>query len=158
MKGNPSEGKAYQLPENTQISQGYKSVGPRRKLDLVRKEPRPPCETFLPAEKIQGQFAHVFKSQQKTSRDHKLMKALAKDYAESIDKESSKLIWAQGANESSKLLIGKSTKGSNLNVVRSRLGQGKTHIETARAVGQISKYGHKWRRLLSIVAQDFSMS
>jgi len=86
---------------------------------------------ILTSQKIQGQFAHVYKSQQNTSRVHKLMKALAKDYAESTDKESSKLIWAQGANESSKLPIGKNTKGSNLNVVCSRLGQGKTHIETA---------------------------
>ena len=38
------------------------------------------------------------------------------------------------------------------------MGQGKNQIETAQAIGRLSKSGDERRRLLSIVARDFSMS
>lgn len=84
------------------------------------------------------------------------MKSLAKDYIAAKDKESSKIIRAQGAKVANKLLIGDSLKKSNLSV--SGVGQGKNRIETAQAIGRLSKSGDERRRLLSIVARDFSMS
>ena len=92
----------------------------------------------------------------KGSSNDKLLKSLAKDYIAAKDKDGSRLIRAQGAKVTSKLLIGDSMKGSNLNV--RGVGQGRNRVETARAIGQVSKFGDERRRLLSIVAQDFSMS
>lgn len=111
---------------------------------------------ILCSKKIQGQFADLFTCPQKSSTDDKLLTSLAKDYIASKDKESSKLIRAQGAKVANKLLIGDSMKGSNLNV--SGVRQGRNRTETARAIGRVSKFGDERRRILSIVAQDFSMS
>ena len=111
---------------------------------------------ILSTKKFRAQFADVFNSHQKNSSDDKLLRSLAKDYIAAKDKDSSRLIQRQGAKVTSKLLIGDSLKGSNLNV--SGVGQGRNRVETARAIGRVSKFGDERRRLLSIVAQDFSMS
>lgn len=111
---------------------------------------------ILSTKKFRAQFADVFNSHQKNSSDDKLLRSLAKDYIAAKDKDSSRLIRRQGAKVTSKLLIGDSLKGSNLNV--SGVGQGRNRVETARAIGRVSKFGDERRRLLSIVAQDFSMS
>ena len=81
------------------------------------------------------------------------MKLLVNDYIAVKDKESSRLIRAQGAKVTNKCLIGDSMKGSYLNV--SGVGQGRNRIETARAIGRVAKFGDERRRLLSIVDQEF---
>ena len=111
---------------------------------------------ILTTKKFKGQFADLFSSHQKSSSDDKLLNSLAKDYIAAKDKEKSRLIRAQGAKISSKLLIGDSMKGSKLNV--SGVEQVKNRTETARAIGRVSKFGDERRRLLSIVAQDFTIS
>lgn len=111
---------------------------------------------ILSTKKYRAEFADVFSSHQKSSSDDKLLTSIAKDYIAAKDKDSSRLIRAQGAKVTSKLLIGDSTKGSKLNV--SALEQGRNRVDTARAIGRVSKFGDERRRLLSIVAQDFSMS
>ena len=73
-----------------------------------------------------------------------------------LNKESSRVIRAQSGKVSSKLLIGDSMKDSRLNV--NGVEQGRNRIESAKAIGRVSKFGDECRRLLSIVAQDFSMS
>jgi len=166
--------KACQVPENAQIRQGYECVGVRRKHD-IRNEIMCKIDTLLEnytslgeqgtqaimkdilsSQKFQGRFADVFKSHQNCSSDDKFLKSLAKDYIAAKDKESSKIIRAQCAKVANKLLIGDSLKKSNLHV--SGVGQGKNRIETAQAIGRLSKSGDERRRLLSIVARDFSMS
>ena len=64
----------------------------------------------------------------KKSSDDKLLRPLAKDYIAIKDKDSSRLIRRQGAKVTSKLLIGDSMKGNNLNV--SGVGQGRNRVET----------------------------
>lgn len=88
---------------------------------------------ILTTKKFKGQFADLFSSHQKSSSDDKLLNSLAEDYIAAKDKEKSRLIWAQGAKISSKLLIGDSMKGSKLNV--SGVEQGRNRTETARAIG-----------------------
>lgn len=104
---------------------------------------------ILGTKKFRAEFADVFNSHQKGSSNDKLLKSLAKNYTAAKDKDSSRLIRAQGAKVTSKLLIGDSMKGSNLNV--SGVGQGRNRVETVRAIGQVSKFGDERRRLLSIV-------
>ena len=111
---------------------------------------------ILSTRKFRGQFADLFTTQQKSSSDDKLLKSLAKDYIAAKDKETSKIIQAQGGKVASKILIGDSLKDSRLDV--SGAEQGRNRVETARTIGRISKFGDERRRLLSIVAQDYSMS
>lgn len=168
-----SEDKACQVPETVQIRQGYESLGVRRKRDLrseIMSEMDKLLENYtslgdkgaqaimrdiLSSQKFQGQFGDLFTSNE-SSHDDKFLIALAKDYMVSKDKEDSKLIRAKGAKISNKLLIGNSLKESKLSV--NGVEQGRSRTETARAIGRVSKLGDERRRLLSIVAQDFSMS
>ena len=71
---------------------------------------------ILSTKKFSAQFADVFNSHQKNSSDDKLLRSLAKDYIAPKDKDSNRLIRRQGAKVTSKLLIGDSMFGSNLNV------------------------------------------
>lgn len=78
---------------------------------------------ILNTKKFQGQFADVLSNHQESSSDDKLLKSLAKDYNAAKDKESSQLVRVQGAKVANKLLIGDSTKGSNLVVSGVRQGK-----------------------------------
>ena len=130
------------------LLENYTSLGDKGTQAIMRD--------ILNSKKFQSQFADVFTSYQESSHDDKFLKALAKDYMVSKDKENSKLIRAQGAKVTNKLLIGDSLKGSNLNV--NGVGQGRSRTEVTQAIGRVSKFGDERRRLLSIVAQDFSAS
>ena len=68
---------------------------------------------ILSNQKFQGRFADMSNSHQNCSSDDKVLKSLAKDYIAAKDKESSKIIRAQGAKVANKLLIGDSLKKSN---------------------------------------------
>ena len=164
-----TEDKACQVPENAHTRQGYECVGPRRKMDLrseimckidalldnytsYGEEGRQAImNDILSSQKFQGKFGDVFTKHRKQSSDDKILKLLAKDYIAAKDKESSKLIRAQGAKVANKLIIGDSMKTSNLIV--SGVRQGKNRTETAQAIGRLSKFGDERRRLLSIVAK-----
>jgi len=111
---------------------------------------------ILTTKKFRGQFADLFSSHQRSSSDDKLFNSLTKDYIAAKDKEKSRLIWAQGAKISCKVHIGDRMKGSKLNV--SGVEQGRNRTETAQAIGRVGKCGDERRRLLSIVAQDFTIS
>ena len=137
------------MSEIDQLLGNYTSLGDNKGAQAIMRD-------ILTSKKFRGQFADVFTTYQESSNDDKFLKALAKDYMASKDKENSKLIRAQGAKVTKKLLIGDSLRGSNLDVNGVR--QGRNRTETARAIGQISKFGDVRRRLLSIVAWDFSMS
>lgn len=169
-----TEDKACQVPENAHTRQGYECVGHRTKMD-IRSEIMCKIDALLDnytsdgeegrqaimndilsSQKFQGKFGDVFTKHRKQSSDDKILKLFAKDYIAAKDKESSKLIRAQGAKVANKLIIGDSMKTSNLIV--SGVRQGKNRTETAQAIGRLSKFGDERRRLLSIVACDFSMS
>lgn len=111
---------------------------------------------ILSSQKFQRKFGDVFTKHRKQSSDDKILKLLAKDYIAAKDKESSKLIRAQGAKVANKVIIGDNMNTSNLIV--SGVRQGKNRTETAKAIGRLSKFRDERRRLLSIVALDVSMS
>ena len=144
----PSEDKACQIPETIQNRQSCAGYGVQGTQAIMRD--------ILTTKRFKGQFRDLFSSHPKSSSDDKLLNSLAKDYIAAKDKEQSRLIRAQCAKISSKLLIGDSMKGSKLNV--SGVEQGRNRTETARAIGRVSKFGDERRRLLSIVAQNFTIS
>ena len=170
----PSEDKACQVPESAKSRQGYESVGERRKRDLRNeifgeidkllenytsdgeKGTQAIMMDILRSKKFQDQYSSVFSSQNENSKDDVVLKALAKDYASSKDKENSKVIRVQGAKVTQKLLIGDTMKDSNLTATG--VVQGRNRTEMALAIGRVSKFGDERRRLLSIVARDFSMA
>ena len=168
------EDKACQFPETVQSRQGYECLGDRRKREL-RAEimskidrlmedytslgEKGTCQIMgdiISSKTFQHKFASVLPQASNSGNDDRLLKALAKDYLTAKDKQESKLIRAQGAKVTGKLLIGDSFKGSKLRVDGSV--HGNSRIEAAKAVGRVNKCGDERRRLLSIVAQDFSQS
>lgn len=86
--------------------------------------------------------------------DDKLLKSLAKDYWISKEKETTRLIKLQKGQVSQKILIGGTLKGSRIG--KQDAPQSRTQM--AKALGRISKFGDERRRILSIVAWDFSQS
>ena len=74
------------------------------------------------------------------------------------DQETRKLICAQRAKVSQKLLIGRSMKESNLELAGADIQGKKSRTEMAKVIGRVSKCSDERQRLLSIVAWDFSQS
>ncbi|KAJ7380597.1 hypothetical protein OS493_009064 [Desmophyllum pertusum] len=148
--------KACQFPETVQSRYGYEALGDRRKRELMAEimdEIDSLLENYtslgsqgtcvimrdiLASQKFQYKFPDVF-PMNSDGNDDKFLKALAKDYQASKDKETSKLIRAQGAKITQKLLIGGSLKGSNLQV--DGVTRGKSRTETAKAIGRVSMFG-----------------
>ena len=62
-----------------------------------------------------------------------------KDYMESKDQETSKLIHVQKAKVSQKLLIGRSMKESKLEVNGADIQGKNSRIEMAKVIGRVSK-------------------
>lgn len=135
------------MDEIDSLLENYTSLGSQGTCVITRD--------ILASQKFQYKFPDVF-PMNSDGNDDKFLKALAKDYQASKDKETSKLIRAQGAKITQKLLIGGSLKGSNLQV--DGVTRGKSRTETAKAIGRVSMFEDERRRLLSIVAQDFSQS
>lgn len=90
-----------------------------------------------------------------SSNDDKILRALSKDYSSCKDKERSKVIRERAANIEEKILIGNSYKGSR-NLVNS--DRQADRVKAASELGQIRMYGDERRRILSMVASEFSYS
>lgn len=132
------------MDEIDSLLENYTSLGSQGTCVITRD--------ILASQKFQYKFPDVF-PMNSDGNDDKFLKALAKDYQASKDKETSKLIRAQGAKITQKLLIGGSLKGSNLQV--DGVTRGKSRTETAKAIGRVSMFGDERRRLLSIVGRTF---
>ena len=74
-----------------------------------------------------------------TGNDDKFSRSLAKDYMESKDQETSKLIRAQRAKVSQNLLIGRCMKESNLEVNGADIQGKKRRMEMPKVIGRVSK-------------------
>ena len=88
---------------------------------------------IVKSKRFQSSYKDLFQRSCKTGNE-KFLSLLAKDYMESKDQETSKLIRAQKAKVSQKLLIGRSMKESRLELNGAEI-QGK-------------KVGLRWRKLL----------
>lgn len=113
---------------------------------------------IIQCKKFQTNYKDLFQRPSQTGNDDKFLRSLAKDYMESKDQETSKLIHAQRAKVSRKLLIGRSMKESKLEVNGADIQGKKSRTEMAKVIGRVSKCSDEQRRLLSIVAWDFSQS
>ena len=126
--------KACQCPEQTNLRFSYEALQERRKRDL-RNEildkienlvadytslgevgTRAIMRDIIQCKKFQTNYKDMFQRPSQTRNDDKFLRSLAKDYMESKDQETSKLIRSQRAKVSHKLLIGRSMKESNLEV------------------------------------------
>lgn len=168
--------KACQCPEQTNLRFSYEALQERRKRDL-RNEILDKIENLvtdytslgkvgahaimrdiIQCKKFQTNYKDLFQRPPQTGNDDKFLRSLAKDYMESKDQETSKLIHAQRAKVSRKLLIGRSMKESKLEVNGENIQGKKSRTEMAKVIGRVSKCSDERRRLLSIVAWDFSQS
>ena len=162
--------KACQCPEQTNLRFSYEALQERRKRDL-RNEILDKIENLvadytslgevgtcaimrdiIQCKKFQTNYKDMFQRPSQTGNDDKFLRSLAKDYMESKDQETSKLIRAQRAKVSHKLLIGRSMKESNLEVNGADIRGKKSRTEMAKVIGRVSKCSDERRRLLSIVA------
>ena len=172
----PSQDKACQFPKTSNLRFSYELLQERRQREL-RSEifnkmkslvegytslgevgTRAIMRDIIKSKKFQSEYKDLFFRPSETGHDDTFLKSLAKDYKESKDREKSKQIQAQRAKVSQKLLIGRSLKGSNLEVSGLQLQGKKSRTEVAKAIGRVSKHGDERRRLLSIVAWTFSQS
>lgn len=168
--------KACQFPEQTNLRFSYESLQDRRKRDL-RNEILNKIENLvenytsqgevgthaimrdiIQCKRFQSNYKDLLQKPSGTGNDDKVLRSLAKDYMESKDQETSKLIRAQKAKVSQKLLIGRSLKESKLEVNGVETQGMNSRTEVAKVIGRVSKCGDERRRLLSIVAWDFSQS
>ena len=78
----------------------------------------------------------MFQRSSQTGNDDKFLKSLAKDYMESKDQETSKLIRAQRAKVSQKLLICRSMKQSKLEVNGADVQGKESRTEMAKVIGR----------------------
>lgn len=90
--------------------------------------------------------------------DSKILKSLKKDYDESKNTELSQLIRLLGGKVNDKICIGDSLNNCRLKLKGTFVEDCKSRTETAQRIGRISKFGDERRRLLSIVAWDFSQT
>jgi len=112
---------------------------------------------ILRSRKFQSKFGNIFKKESQVG-DSKILQSLKKDYDASKDRETSKLIQLQKGKVLEKICIGDGLKNSSFIVKNVDMEKHKSRTESAKAVGRISKYGDERRRLLSIVAWDFSQT
>ena len=172
----PPQDKACQFPELNNRRFSYESLQERRKREL-RSEifnkinnlvesytslgeagTRAIMRDIIQSKKFQSEYKDLFSKPSGTGNDDEFLKSLVKDYKESKDREKNKLIRAQRAKVSQKLLIGRSMKDSKLEVNGAEEQGKKSRTEVAKVIGRVSTYGDERRRLLSIVAWDFSQS
>jgi len=108
---------------------------------------------ILHSKKFRNNFGDVLGKPHEHT-DSKILKSLAKDYEACKAKEMTQLINLQQGKFNEKILIGDSLKLSNLR----NKGSGPNRTEIAKSIGRLSKFGEERRRLLSIVAWDFTQS
>lgn len=156
---NPPQDKACQFPELHNRRFSYESLQERRKRELrseILNKINDFVQTYtslgeagtriimrdiIQSKKFQSEYKDLFAKPSGTGNDDKFLKSLAKDYKESKDREKSKLIRAQRAKVSQKLLIGRSMKDSKLEVNGAEVQGKKSRTEVAKVIGRVNTYG-----------------
>ena len=83
---------------------------------------------------------------------------LAAEYKSCKDKEVNKAIRLQVAKQKQKVLIGQTLRNSRISFSGITSEVFKSRVDAAKDLGRIRSYGDEKRRLLSIVAMDYSYS
>lgn len=106
--------------------------------------------------KWKGTFGDVIQTESDT--DDFFLRKLAADYRSCKDKAENKAIRLNCAKQKQRVLIGSSLKGSKISFSGVTSDIFKSRVEAAQDLGRIRSYPDEKRRLLSIVAMDFSYS
>lgn len=106
--------------------------------------------------KWKGTFGQIF--QTKSTSDDVFLCKLAADYHSCKDKAANKVIRANSAKQQQRVLIGSSLKKSKISFSGVTSDTFKSRVEAAQDLGRIRSYPDEKRRLLSIVAMDFTYS
>ena len=83
---------------------------------------------------------------------------LAAEYKCCKDKEVNKAIRLQMAKQKQKVLIGQTLQNSRISLTGTTSDVFKSRVDEAQALGRIRSYCDEKRRILSIVAMDYSYS
>ena len=86
---------------------------------------------------------------------NEFLQALAKEYKDYKDKESTKQVIGNAKLQKQKLLIGNTKAESKIAMFGETPLDVSSRVEAAKKVGRIRHYGDEKRRLLSIVASDY---
>lgn len=106
--------------------------------------------------KWKGTFGEVCKT--KSDTDNVFLGKLAADYHSCKDKAANKDIRMNSAKQKQRVLIGSSLKESKISFSGVTCDIFNSRVEAAQDMGRIRSYPDEKRRLLSIVAMDFSYS
>ena len=91
------------------------------------------------------------------TEENAFLKTLAKEYHECTDKESPKRVKEQGAKVISKIKISGSVGSSRISFDVTATSA-KNRVEASKEMGRIRRYADERRRVLSIVAREYSYS
>ena len=97
-------------------------------------------------------------SESKFNSEDVFLSNLVTEYKRCKDKETNKTIQLQAAKQKQKVLIGQTLRKSRIAVSGATSEVFKSRVEAAKDLGRIRSYGDEKRRLLSIVAMDYSYS
>ena len=91
-----------------------------------------------------------------TNNDEKITESLVRNYKSAKDKELVKATRNRKNALKEKIKIGDTLKGSGISKAGATPDIHKTRVDAARAISRVQSYPAEKRRILSIVANDFS--
>ena len=100
----------------------------------------------------------TFGNPRESKMDHEgiFLSNLAAEYKSCKDKETNKAIRLQMAKQKQKVLIGQTLRDSRISLSGTTSDVFKSRVDAAKSLGRIRSYSDEKRRLLSIVAMDYS--
>ena len=104
--------------------------------------------------KWKSTFGNPFES--KIDHEGIFLSNLAAEYKSCKDKETNKAIRLQMAKQKQKVLIGQTLWDSRISLSGATSDVFKSRVDAAKSLGRIRSYSDEKRRLLSIVAMDYS--
>ena len=126
-------------------------------LKYVHFEPGPPLVKLMEDILQSRNWMQVFGSSlpQQSLCANEFLQALAKEYKDCKDKESTKQVKGNAKLQKQKLLIGNTKAESKIAMFGETPLDVSSRVEAAKKVGRIRHYGDEKRHLLSIVASDY---
>ena len=116
----------------------------------------PYVNNLVTSGKLKGTFGQICLT--KSTSDNVFLRKLAADYHSCKDKAANKVIRENSAKQQQRVLIGSSLKESKISFSGIISDTFKSRVEAVQDLGRIRSYPDEKRRLLSIVAMDFTYS
>ena len=128
-------------------------------LKYVHNEPGPPLVQLMEDILQSRIWKQLFGTlQQPLSHANEFLHALAKEFKSCKDKEARKQAKENSKGQKQKLLIGNTKDRSKIAMFGNTPLDVISQVEAAKKIGRIRHYGDEKRRLLSIVACDYTYS